>query len=230
MRHTLSCAVLTSLLCAPTFANDTVEARYVSEGLGRYLTLRGSQVGGAFSFTIGQQVIECQNGLGEGAFLNGILATFCTDLEQGDWGGFVPFKVVPLASAPLPGPAMGPAKAQAIADIWAAAAGQQFTSNDHAAALQMLIWDIVYDFDGTQASLDAASGTVWFSDPGSGFLPGVTAIFNSLRSSVGTNAPIGGLRGLTHPDFQDQVVLVPAPGLAGLAVGSVVLAARRRRR
>lgn len=230
MRGGLAFIAAVAVSAGAAWADDTVEVRYIGEGIGRLITLSGSQVGGqSFQFQIGQQVIECRNGVGEGTFLNGTFPSFCTDLGQGDWGGFQTFKVAPLADAPLPGPSMGGAKAQAIADAWFAAAGQQFTNADYAAGLQMLIWDIIYDFDGTQASVSPTTGSVRFSSVAAYFATDVS-IFNALRAHIGDNVPIDGIRALTHPDFQDQIAVIPAPGAAGLAaVGLIVLAGRRRR-
>lgn len=231
MRAGLAFIAAVAASASVAWADDTVEVRYIGEGIGRVITLFGSQVGGqSFSFQIGQQVIEARNGIGEGAFLNGVFPTFCTDLGQGDWGGFQVFKVAPLADAPLPGPSMGPIKAQAIADAWFAAGGQQFTSQDYAAGLQMLIWDIIYDYNGSLASLSPTTGTVRFSSAGSYFATDI-GIFNALRAHIGDNHPLDGLRALTHPDFQDQIAIIPSPGgAAGLAIAGLLLAVTRRRR
>ncbi|MBX3359253.1 MAG: hypothetical protein KF745_12600 [Phycisphaeraceae bacterium] len=223
-RVMLSCAAVVAV-AAGAAVGDTVEMVRVGEGLGRTLKLYGSQVGSSYTFLVGQLTHDFRNGTGEGAGLNGILPVFCTDLEQESSYNWETYEIVPLMAAPLPGPAMGPLKAQAIADIWYGAAGQQFTSNEYAAAVQMLIWDIVYDYNGSAASVDVNTGTVLFAAPAD-----VVLVFDTLRGFIGTNTPIGNLRGLTHPDFQDQVIIVPAPAAGAMLAGGMLLAGARRRR
>jgi hypothetical protein len=213
------------------FAVNTVEASRVGYGLTQNICVTGSQIGGTFTFPVGQFVYNFRNGVGEGAFLNGDTLTFCTDLAQDVFPGYSLYNVVPLQNAPDPGPVMGAAKAQAIADVWAAFAGQQFTSTPHAAAMQMLVWEIVYDFAGTAASLDASNGNVRYQSTAStaGHFNGTLAIFNSFKTAVGTGGSLSTLRAVTNGDNQDQIVIVPAPGALALIGAAAFIAVRRNR-
>jgi hypothetical protein len=209
---------------------NTVEMRFVDDGLGRIITLLGPQAGGVFTFPIGQYLYEFRNGVGDGAFLEGTLTTFCIDLTAANPPGWATFDVLPVADSPKPGPAMGSAKAQAIVDVFVGADGRQYTDADWAAAFQMALWEIVYDFDGSNASsLDVTAGNVQFISPAP-YFPTVLSNFNTLRSFIGTNSTLDILRGVTHNDFQDQLVIIPAPGAVALATLGFGLALVRRRR
>ncbi|MBX3358639.1 MAG: hypothetical protein KF745_09445 [Phycisphaeraceae bacterium] len=208
---------------------DTVEMVRIGEGKGRVLTLSGSAVGGNFyTFSIGELTYEFRNGTGEASVLNGVIQTFCADLAQDSSFEWEQYNIVPLEDAPDPGPAMGASRAQAIANIFAGANGQQHATPDYAAAFQMMVWKIIYDYDGTEASVDVNTGTVNFSSSAN-YFAGVMDKYNELRGFLGTAAPIGGLRGASNPNFQDQLVVVPSPGSLALVGAALGLAAVRRR-
>lgn len=212
-------------------STGTVEARFLGDGIGRLVTVTSPVVGGSVTFQLGQYRHEFRNGTGEGAFLTGEQLTFCINFGQDSAVGWQTWDIRTLAASPLPGPEMGNFRAQAIADVWNAATGQQFTSADWAAAMQMILWDIIADYDGVSpASVDIATGSIRYNSAAP-YFPTVAAHFATLRNAIGTNAPIGGLRGMVRPDFQDQLVLVPAPGPTVLALlGTGTLLGRRRRR
>ena len=224
-------AVVLSAMSQAAFAVDTVEASRVGYGLTQNINVTGSQIGGSFTFPVGQFVYNFRNGVGEGALLNGDTLTFCTDLAQDVFPGYALYNVVPVANTPDPGPVMGGAKAQAIADVWAAIAGQQFTSAPHAAAFQMLVWEIVYDFTGSVGSLDASSGNVQYQSSAStaGHFSSTLAIFNSFKSAVGGGGSLSDLRAVTNGDNQDQIVIIPAPGAIALVGAAAFMAVRRNR-
>lgn len=230
--RSLIASVVAILACAPpALAVNTVEATRVGYGLTQNIAVTGAQIGGTFTFPIGQFVYNFRNGVGEGALLSGDTITFCTDLAQDVFPGYALYQVQPLSSAPEPGPAMGPAKAQAIADVWAAVAGLQFTSTPHAAAFQMMIWEIVYDFNGSAASLDAGSGNVQYviTQTSQAYFANTLAIFNSFKTAVGSGGDLSVLRAVTNGDNQDQLVFIPAPGALALLGAAALIVSRRRR-
>lgn len=231
MRAFVVSTIALSALSQAAFAVNTVEATRVGYGLTQNICVTGTQVGGTFTFPVGQFVYNFRNGVGEGALLSGDTISFCTDLAQDVFPGYALYNVMPLAAAPDPGPVMGAAKAQAIADVWAAAAGQQFTSAAYAAAMQMLVWDIAYDFTGSASSVDVAAGNVQYQVTSStvGHFASTVAIFDSLKAAIGSNAPLGVLRAVTNGQNQDQLVFIPAPGAIALFGAAALMVARRRR-
>lgn len=211
---------------------NTVEATRVGYGLTQSIGVTGSQIGGVFTFPVGQFVYNFRNGVGEGSQLQGDTITFCTDLAQDVFPGYSLYNVEPLSNTPNPGLGMGPAKAQAIADVWAAAAGQQYLSAQFAAAMQMMVWEIVYDYDGTVGSLDAATGNVQYvvNQTSQAYFASTLAVFNTLKGGVGGGGDLSVLRAVTNGQNQDQLVIIPAPAGAITLVGFAALVVARRKR
>ncbi len=103
-------------------------------------------------------------------------------------------------------------------------------SDDLAAAFQLMVWEIVYDFDGTSASLSTTGGNLKFRQTnGNALTTGVQNAFNNLRTSVLANADTPWLFGFASGSSQDQLVFVPTPGSLALMGAAGLLAARRRR-
>jgi len=231
MRSLIASVVAISAVAPAALAVNTVEATRVGYGLTQNIAVTGAQIGGTFTFPIGQFVYNFRNGVGEGALLSGDTITFCADLAQDVFPGYALYQVEPLAAAPQPGTPMGPVKAQAIADVWAAAAGQQFTSAPHAAAMQMMIWEIVYDFNGSVASLDAGSGNVQYiiTQTSQAYFNNTLSIFNSFKAAIGSGGDLSTLRAVTNADNQDQLVFIPAPGALALLGAAALIVGRRRR-
>lgn len=223
----VSCCALTSAANA-----DSVEMRRIDAGIGRPIILAGPVIGTPRQIFIGDFINEFRNGTGDGAGLNGTMSTFCTDLAQDASFDWQTFSVVALGQAPDPGPAMGPVKAQALADIIFGAGATAHQDADHAAAFQMLVWEILADYDGTPGSLNLNAGNAQFSQPIYGFFSDVVSIYDSYRAFIGINAPQSLVRAVTNPEFQDQIVLlsVPAPGAAALAGIGLLAGIRRPRR
>lgn len=126
--------------------------------------------------------------------------------------------------------ALGDAKAAAISNLFNASDGGQFESAEHAVAFQALLWEVLYDYDGSSESVDLHSGRVAF-----GMVD--ESVFEALKSSLG-------MRGGTDPElsvissdvmgdhfrFGSNPRIIPLPSAAALAgVGLLGLGARRRR-
>jgi MYXO-CTERM domain-containing protein len=126
---------------------------------------------------------------------------------------------------------MGATSADAIARMYFAAGGAQFgTDSDFAAAFQVAIWELAYDYDGTLGSIDVTSG----SFTGSGFSL-QTDIYLAILLAAAAN-PLGAqadLLGLSNGDWQDQILDVsggiPAPGAISLLGVAGLVGSRRRR-
>jgi hypothetical protein len=219
------CGVLSSIAAA-----DTIEMLRIGNGLGRQITRHGvAMPPGGLDIFIGEFINDFRNGNGVAAGYSGVHRNFCIDLVQEHSPNWEVFDVVPLPLAPVPPPAMGGVRAQAIADAYLGAGAGAHSSADNAAAMQMLIWEIIGDFDGTLASIDINAGNVRYSS-GEAYFASVVAAFNAFKSMVGSGAPLGDLYGVVHPDFQDHMILIPGPGAGALAGAAMLLAARRRRR
>lgn len=167
--------------------------------------------------------------------LNGsLVTTFCTELTQltAAQGTNQSYMTAPLAAAPTPGAGMGNAKASAIDSLFRGAFAS-LSNSAEARAFQVLIWEIVYDFDGTLASLNLNSGNLSFSGVNSNR-------FNALKNLIGTaTSGTPAVYAVTSATYQDQIVydprgavsvpLPPATLAAIPAVAIVGVRALRRR-
>ena len=173
------------------------------------------------------------------------MITYCLQLYQGvDLGGSYDFTLTELAASPtgppFPGP-MGEQRARLLRDLYArwadpATAGLPMAEsemNDAATAFQILIWEITHerfsaeDADGMIAQIDLEVGALqWNSDSAN-----ITNYANAMIDSLGE----GGFRdaeliGLTNPDAQDQLSMIPAPGCLFLLSLQAIGSRRTRRR
>ena len=123
----------------------------------------------------------------------------------------------------LVGDSLGDAKARAIGALFADQANA-LNSRNQAATFQAMLWELVYDFDGSEQSIDMHQGHIAF-----GMLDG--ALFDSMKTTAlrGGSQPSIGL--LSSSASNDHFRIVPLPSTAGLAgLGLLGLAARGRRR
>jgi hypothetical protein len=220
-------------LCSLASA-DFVDVVYAGTGAGSNVKV-SSPVRNGDVFA-GQIKMTLSNSTG--VDLNGNWIAYCTDLGQNVSGGSTTYEVLPVASLPMGG-GMGAAKAAAIGDLYAFAAGSQLTNTTSAAlatAFQLAIWEIVHDFDANAAGfgLNVTSGTFSATKTdGSALSAAVMGHLASLFAAIGTTNGAT-LLGLGHPSAQDQILevsgFVPGPGvLACSAIGLIIRGARRRR-
>lgn len=167
--------------------------------------------------------------------INGsIFQTYCTELTQ-----YVPSRNQPtvydqrsIASATVPGPALGTAKANAI-DTLFFHGYNLVTSGAKAAAFQALVWEIAYEYDGSLNSLNTASGRLSFTS-------GVNQNhFSFFKNLIASPARQGYAYAITNPDAQDQIVYdprvavsipLPPAALAALPIAGFFAARRLARR
>lgn len=174
----------------------------------------------------------------------GGVRSFCVQLEENIAGGqTVTFDAVaPDAlpdQPPLPGP-MGAARSLVMQDLFSRWYDDVMgrTGSDlknHAAAFQMVIWEISHEMSaagdaaGIFSGLDLASGDMLF-DPGANSAT-VYGIANSMLGSLGNGgfSSYSRLVGLTNDTYQDQLVVVPGVGSLAALMGVAAVGRRRRR-
>ena len=151
--------------------------------------------------------------------------TFCTELTQFAGSGL--FNTIALADAPRPGSGMGQVKADAIYRLFNATnKGLAIDTNAKAAAFQATIWEIVYEYDGTESALNLDLGNVTFS---SGINAGLFSLYSSFATAQGGDSTARVIA-ITNDTNQDQILSVPLPGAAAMAgLGLLGLTTRRRR-
>lgn len=231
-------ALLSFAVLAGAAQADTVKVKYTGKGLGRDVQMTfGSSTTNLFA---GQLKHQFTDGVGPiGSTIAGELRTFCTDLTQYVTNTTKTYQVVALQA--VPGAGMGADKAQAIRNMYAFAHDAQFatgnnnTNKDLAAAFQMAVWEIVYDYSGGRSSLDVTTGSLKFKQTnGSALSLGVRTQLNNLFNASMTDGAYRSIVAVSNDSFQDQIVqlnTVPMPAAAGMGFcGLAGVAARRRRR
>lgn len=230
---------ISALAIASAASAGVLDLQYLSAGAGLEVNLiEGSDSRDIF---VGELEHEISNALGGDAALNGIHYTFCVDITQVVSGASAveyytsPIEDMPDAPGIMP---MGMVKADAIRALYSSAASTLeggSLSDEYAAAFQLVIYEIVDDFDGSAASLDLSAGYIQATAVGGGALDaGIMAEIATLTSDLMTalgngEGSFGGVVGLANASFQDQLVYVPTPGALAL-MGMGGLAATRRRR
>lgn len=175
-----------------------------------------------------------------------MMITYCLQLYQGvDLGGTYDFTCTDIAdspsSPPFPGP-MGEQRAILLQDLYARWADPltaglpmiQSEMDDAATAFQILIWEITHerfsanDATGMIGQIDLQLGALQWNSNSSAISDFANAMIDSLGDGGFREAD---LLGLTNPDAQDQLSMIPAPGALFLvSLSALGTPARRRRR
>lgn len=231
---------ITAIAClaaAATVANaDTVDVKFLGTGKGSSASVKIN--GNNKHVFVGQLKHRFSNGSGAGEAIDGDFITFCSDLTQYVSTSTKTFTVEDLEDMPKSPniPAMGADSAQAIFDIYKAAGGDQLKANADktlAAAFQLAIWEIVYDYTGEAGDLDTSSGSFRINSIKNQDAAAVNAHLTSLFGAVGNGGTGEGLYGVASWHAQDQLVIVPLPApvmLGGIGLGAAFLVRRRMNR
>lgn len=229
--RTLTIAVAAIGMSAGAAAADTVNLQFSHTGSGR--NVRMTVGSNSFNCFAGQLVHNFSNGTGAAGGLTGSRITYCSDLLQHVTSSTSTYTVTGIQNLPG-GAGMGAAKAQAIYDMYAYANGSQFGADaDMAAAFQLAIWEVIFDYNaGDSSSLNLASGTLKAKNTdGSALSASVLAKAALLFSAIGSNAAQTGLMGFASGSYQDQIVqIVPIPAAALIGLAGLGLAGYARRR
>jgi len=178
--------------------------------------------------------------------LNGTLAVkgFCLELNESFQFGQSPFDytVAELTNMPEHSPPgnMKAAQAALIEDLYSRHWSGEVQSDEVASfAFQLLIWEISHEnlTDNTTTALSELDMTKGAFAVSNFFRDNATtaslvqAEINTMIGSLGSGGfnTFDQLIGLTNPDNQDMLVVVPTPAIAGLA-GLGLAGMRRRRR
>lgn len=147
---------------------------------------------------------------GAGTHVPDPLMGFCIDLSQNPATSYATFDVVELIQAPEPtfiGTTITTMKANLLQELW----GRHYSTSladQPAAEFQLAVWEIVFETSGTY---DISSGSL----KSNSYNTGTNALLNSLDGT----GPKARLVALTHPDYQDMLAEIPAPG--ALLLGSI---------
>lgn len=113
-------------------------------------------------------------------------------------------------------------KVRAIGALFAGH-GDSFDNPDQAATFQAMLWEIVYDFDGSDRSIDMAGGNVAF-----GQIDG--ALFDEMKSTALQVGSTPSVALLDSDAYNSHFIIIPLPSAAALAgLGLLGLAVRNRR-
>jgi len=203
----------------------------VDTGLGRQIRLTHETT--TFEAFAGEIIHQFQNGQGMGEQFDGKrLATYCTEVTQGVTTNFGLYSVTDDLST-MPVPAMGQSSADAINDMFATLLGlhaDQIVNEDWAAAFQIAVWDVVYDYDPGigRDSLDVDAGDIQVHrTDGSGLSSSLRNKIDVFWDSIGVAEGAYNVIGFHSDSYQDQIV--PAPGSIVLGAAGLLLIGRRRK-
>ncbi|MFO0784585.1 MAG: hypothetical protein U0636_12995 [Phycisphaerales bacterium] len=205
---------------------DTVDVYGAFIGPGQ--TFNVTEYGNTENVIAGQIGITISNS--SGLNLDGSWISYCTEISQNIQigGGAQTYTISSVADLPTPGAGMGSARAEAIARMYFAAGGAQYSNdNDFCGAFALAIWKVSDDFDGTLASLGLGSGNLVLNSSIN------VATQNYLDFLFGAaanlNGPQASILGLGNGSYQDLIIEVPGPGALALLGAAGLVASRRRR-
>jgi hypothetical protein len=159
-------------------------------------------------------------------------STFCLELTQGiNPSSTYTYTLANLANAPTPGSSrtgvgtngMGTTKANEIAQLWSAYYASIGGNGDRAAAFQLAIWKIEYDwgdpyFDNFTSNPRTGAKNYFQASGNSTAIGLATSWLDDLKSN--TYTPASGLWAMTNPSAQDQIVQIPTPVPPGAAMAT----------
>jgi hypothetical protein len=229
------------IAAASTVASaDIVDMKFTGTGAGQNVRI---QIGDndAFNVFAGELKHEITNAAGVDQYLNGTHRTFCADVNEHVTRDFAQYHTEQLENIPLTASNSAPmssTQANAIRSLYSqnnATLMSGVLSNAYGAAMQITLWEIVNDFDGTADSINVNAGNLTFASTNSNALDaGVLAQIESFKAQITSGLNLGQtgpdkVLGLANEGAQDQLVAVPTPGSLSLLASAGLIAVRRRR-
>ncbi len=207
---------------------------YVGTGQGRDVRMSVGSL--TMNVLAGQLKHEVFGGSGAASGLSGIYTTFCADAAEMVKYVETPYFLADIADLPKSAgwASMGAEREQGVHDLFSVAGGSQLgatTDADLAAVFQVVLWEIIYDFNGQRSSMDMGTGVMRVTETSGAALSGpmLTYINGFFDTIILVTAQQSG-------GGQDQIMspaMIPLPnsalpGLAGMAGLGVVAVVRRR--
>ena len=217
-----------------------VDMKFTGKGAGSNVQI---QLGESNPFNVfaGELNHQITNATGIDSYLNGSHRTYCADITEHVTSEFAQYQTTDLQNIPLtinnPNP-MSEIQANAIRALYnqnAPTLLEGNLSNAFAAAIQLTIWEIVTDFNGTAASINLTQGNLTIEGTnGDPINQDIISHIDTLKIQImaGINLNQQGQNqviGLSNAGAQDQLITVPAPGAFALLTTGALLISRRRR-
>jgi len=117
-------------------------------------------------------------------------------------------------------------RAQVLSGLYASQNNGLFSSRKKVVAYQALIWEIVYDYDGTSQSINLHTGSLQIAGIKSN-------LFASMKNTAMRGGPDANLRVISGDADDGQILVVPLPsgfGLAGVGLLGLWSTTRRRKK
>jgi len=182
--------------------------------------VQNSFANGSINVTVNRpSVVGQQTSAGgfTGVFNGASFLSYCIELAQQFSFGtvYTNYSVVPVASAPNTSP-MGATQAMDLAKLVAAHFSGSFASTTLSGAMQLAIWEIVYETSGIYGLTGGSFEVTSSSDAGA------VAQANTWLLGLGSLTATAPIIALGSPDTQDFITIIPVPPSLALFAGGLL--------
>lgn len=236
--NSASCIALAAVATASNAG--IVDMRFTGIGAGSSVQI---QLGDADAKNVfaGELNHVITSATGLDSYLNGEHRTFCADITETVASNGAQYFTAPLETIPLTASnsvPMSSTRADAIRALYRSSSATLLAgnlTNAYAAAMQLTVWEIVNDFDGSENSINLDQGTLRITGTnGSDMNQDILDQLSNLKSDImfalnQQNDGVERVIGLANSGAQDQLVTIPAPGALALLMAGGCIVHRRRR-